>query len=586
MFKKKTSLLVALTCFSSVLALSSCGRGNPTEEDSFDETKTTLGIKYYKGGLGRDWLDKVCDDFIETFKDYSFEPGKKGIQIRRGFEKQDVQVDAVTKMKETYQLFVMENVDYYNFLSKNTMLDVTDVVTKGALKGISSSNELDYENDSIESKMFVDSRDFYDVGSGANKKFHGIPFYDSACSINYNIDLFEDRGFYFASGKTAEDFTDVELNSYTNVAPLFVSSAEEERSLGPDGKTGIIDGVNYSLDDGLPATYKDFYALLTYMRNENVTPMAWNGYERGYLISLALNVWNSAIGYQEARNSITFSGTSTKILDLDNNFYPKKDKDGNYLYETDLNIDSSNVYKVHQQEGLLGATQFVKNIMSNKDNYLADGFKSSFMHTTAQNYFINSDDPTLVEKPIGMLVEGAWWNSEASSSYNGNDKHVKRFGIMPIPHPNASKIGEPNLTLSERDSTLFINAECPENLLPAAKMFLSYVNNERSLNTFTEKTDMVRLLNYEITQETYDKLTPYGQNAYRYFTSPNTKHVDWRPMTNEAYLRGSALSYRKWGYSIDASNDNPFNYFYQNENVTAEDYFAKINKYYSLSWKK
>lgn len=576
MFKNKNAALLVVSLLGLATTLVSCGR----QDESItpvDETKTQLYVKYYNGGLRRAWIDKACDDFESDYANYSFEPGKKGVQIRKDFEKNAIQVDAITK--SSYQVFVMENVDYFQFASKNTMLDITDVV-----KGTAPINASEKETKTIESKFYDDSKSFYNVGTNGKDKYYGIPFYDSACSINYNVDLFEEKGFYFKKGKSADGFSEAELNSYEKVSDLFVADIDDEKSLGPDGKTGTIDGVDYSWDDGLPATYADFHALLTYMAAENVSPIAWNGYEKGYLTSLALSLWNNSIGYSEAKNSLTFSGTSTKLLDLDSSYRPKKDSDGEYIYTDDISVNSSNVYKVHQQKGLLDACNFVKTIMSNKEYRYGESDSPNFMHTTAQNYFINGTPNN--GKPIGMLVEGAWWNSEATDAYKSNEKMTKKFGIMPLPKATADQIGEDNVTLSDRDSSMFINANCPANMLEAAKTFLAYLNSDRAMNIFSENTDMVRMMKYDLTEETLGKMSYYGNRAYKFYHASSTKHLDWRPLTEEASLKTSALSYRKWGFSTSASSDNPFEYFRSNQKDTGEDLFANINRYYALSWTK
>ena len=584
MFKTKKTLPLILTFFGLSTALVSCGRDDPNNESNepIDDTKTQLWVKYHNGGLRREWMDKVCDQFESDYASYSFEPGKTGVQIRKDFEKNSIQVDAITS--SSYQVFVMENVDYYQFAAKNTLLDITDVV-----KGNAAIDAATKESKTIESKMYKDSKDFYNLGTESEPHYYGLPFYTNACSINYNVDLFDEKGFYFAKDKTAEGFNEDELNSYEAVSELFITSLDDEKSLGPNGKTGVIDGFDYSYDDGLPATYADFHALMTYMSREGVTPIAWNGYEKGYLTSLALNAYTNSIGYDQAKNILTFSGTSTDILKLDSNFRPILDKDGNYEYEENLVVNPSNVYKTHQQKGLLDAVNFVKTIMGNKDYYLAEGFKGTFMHTTAQNYFINGmDDPTLVPngQPIGMLVEGSWWNSEATPAYKGNEKMSKKFGILPTPKPTASQIGEGNTTLADRDSSMFINSACPENLLGVAKTFLSYLNSDKAMNTFSRYTDMMRMMDYELSEETLSNMSYYGNQMYKYFHAPDTKHIDWRPQSDEASKKTSSLSYRKWGFSIDASNDNPFEFFNKNQNASAEDLFAKINKYFSTSWSK
>ena len=580
MSKRKTKIILALSSLALLAGAAGCeGRESEDSQAPIDSTKTQLYVKYYNGGLRREWLDKICESFENDYANYSFEEGKTGVQIVKDFEKTHVLADNVAS--SSYNVFVMENVDYFDFISKNAMMDITDVV-QGYAPIDASANE----TKTIESKLFADSKSFYNVGSDSSPRYYGLPFYESSCAINYNIDLFEERGFYFAEGKTAEGMSEDDLNSYEKVGPLFVTSSSDKKSKGPDGKTGTIEGVDYSWDDGLPATYADFHALLTYMSVDGVTPLIWNGYETGYLTSLALSAWANSSGADQMRNILTFSGTSTKIIDLDAKGNPKKDADGNYVYADDLSVTAATAAQTHQQQGCLDACNFVSTIMSNSSYYFGQGFKPSFMHTTAQNYFINgTEDATLVEKPIGMLVDGSWWNSEATEDYKGDGKKTKRFGVMPMPKPTAAQIGEDNVVVSDRDSSIFVNASTPSNLVKAAKTFVAYLNSDRSMNTFSRYTDMVRLMDYELTDETLGSMTYYGKMAYQYFRAPSTKHLDWRPMNQSAASKATALGYRKWGFSIDASNDNPFKIFYEGKASSGEDLFAKINKYYKTSWK-
>ncbi len=578
MSKAKKKLLIAFSAAAICGVLAGCGREDDAQQ-SIDSTKTQLYVKYYNGGLRREWIDEICSNFEKDYADYSFETGKVGVQIMKEFEKLPITADALPSNQ--YNVYIMEGVDYLNFVSKNTLMDITDVVTSKA-----PINATEKEEMTIESKMYADSRDFYNLGTDTSPRYYGIPFYENACSINYNVDLFDDRCYYFAKDQTAEGWSEDDLNSYEKVSDLFVTSLDEEKSLGPDGKTGTIDGVDYSWDDGLPATLADFRALLTYMSSDGVTPIAWNGYETGYLTSLALSAWVRSTGYEEMKNILTFSGTSTKILDLDNDYHPKKDSDGNYIYGSNLEVNSATVGKTHRQKGLLDACEFVDAITCDKDHYLGKGMTSSFMHTDAQECFVNGmDDLELVDNsPIGMLVEGTWWNSEATGFYKGNDKMTKKFGIMPIPHATAAQIGSPNVSLCDRDSSIFINAKTPSNRVEAAKTFAAYLNSDRSMNTFSRYTDMVRLMDYELTDETLSEMTYYGNRVNKFFHDPNTKHLDWRPLTESAATKTSALGYRKWGFSIDASNDNPFDILIKGKASDGVDLFAKINKYYDVSW--
>ena len=66
--ESKKLLLLSAIALASMTALVGCGKVD-VEED--DETKTQLRIKYTNGGFRSDWLDKLCDEFVEAFAEVS-----------------------------------------------------------------------------------------------------------------------------------------------------------------------------------------------------------------------------------------------------------------------------------------------------------------------------------------------------------------------------------------------------------------------------------------------------------------------------------------------------------------------------------
>ena len=71
-FKRIAALSLAglLGCSTFV----SCGEPDPSKD------KTVLNIKVFNGGLGYKWLQELANNFTDTFKDVSFEEGKKALE--------------------------------------------------------------------------------------------------------------------------------------------------------------------------------------------------------------------------------------------------------------------------------------------------------------------------------------------------------------------------------------------------------------------------------------------------------------------------------------------------------------------------
>ena len=133
----------------------------------------------------------------------------------------------------TNDVFFTEGIYYYDILAQNGAAEITDMVT-------SDLSEFGEEG-TLEDKMDDALIDFYKTAEG---KYYALPFYEGYYGINYNVDYFETENLYFK-----EDY-----RSASDLEDMFVSSPTETRSSGPDGEPG-------TMDDGLPATYEDFYRL-------------------------------------------------------------------------------------------------------------------------------------------------------------------------------------------------------------------------------------------------------------------------------------------------------------------------------------
>jgi hypothetical protein len=120
---------------------------------------------------------------------------------------------------------------------------------------------------------------------------------------------------------------------------------------------------------------------------------------------------------------------------------------------------------------------------------------------------------------------------------------------------------EKNLMLCQNHAFMFVNNNLEENSpqLAAAKMLLSYINNDEMLNLFTEITSMYRAMEYEISEDSYGRLTKYAQNfvsqvaeseiIYPYTSNPLVNR-------NYGYLEPSTIAWnwrtKTFGSAIEA----------------------------------
>lgn len=580
---------IALAAITAVSAVG-CGRSD-SDNVTVDSSKSQLYVRYYQGGAGRNWIDNAIADFEEAYAETSFESGKKGVQVVKDFDKSGFS-DSTVK-ESSNQVFIGE-INYYKFVSSGVMLDISDLVKGSAVNGPEDS-----ESVTIESKLRASQRDFYNIGAEGNKKYYGLPSYETSMNINYNVSVFQSKNLYFAAGTDGqtESWSEEKLKS-KDVEELFIKTKNAKKSYGPDGKTGVIDGVDYSWDDGLPATYNDFQALLTCMVRRGVVPFIWNGTSTDYLTGLANEVWANNAGYEQMMLNMTFEGVAKDLIEFDANGHIVTDENGQPVLRGETAITPSNAYELHASKSLYDAVRFVKMMMGTsveqnpaRDNTYRykDSMKMDYRST--QDYFINGKAKNKTNgQDIGMMVEGTWWESEARTNFSSEDdrrSEDRNYAIMPIPKPTYAEVGtKKNTKISERNTIAFINANCPQYAVPIAKEFLKFLYSDKQMNKFSEDTNMLIAMNYELTEDTLAAMSNYGRSVYQVTRSQNTDMMEWNAASDEAKKRTDLLEWSKYGFSLSSGLINPYMYYFEEatKNNSVVTYFEGIYSNFKNSW--
>ena len=575
----KTKFLSIIICLVSLFAVFAGCAGRADIRDDFeqeiDAEKLQLNVKYYNGGFGRDWLDVLIDEFEQAYAGVEFSGGKTGVQVIKEFDKRNVSADEMRG--NSNHVFLMEESDYYTFVANRLVMDITDVVTDYA----TLTPDAKETERTIEQKMTSVYRSFFNIGTEQQPQYYGLPLFETSINLNYNLDTFENKLMYFAEGKTAENYTEADFENEDKIYDLFITDKNAARAYGPDGKTG----GEYSLDDGLPATYKDFRALLEYMDLVGVTPFIWNGYETGYLTGLINDVWANNEGADQMMLNFTFGedGTENKFA---TNLVGVDDA-GNILYESDgsvkiqdpVEINASNAYMLQLQKGKLDALVFAE-MMVEQGNYYKDSFESGFSNTAAQDCFVKPD--SYLSQPIGFLVDGGWWFKEMDQRgvfATEEERQSYRFAVLPLPKADATQIGKPNTKVSDRRSWIFINSTCTGEVAEVAKAFVSFLQSDHALETYTRYTDTMRAMDYTVSEETLSSMSYYGRSVYNTAKSNGTTVLPWLPLSDTTQQQSSALSYRNYGFSVDSFEGNPLIYLHDHPGVTIEEYFTRIYNY-------
>ena len=485
-FIKKTlpCLMVASTTLCSVAA---CGEPDP------NANKATLYVYSFTSGFGDEWLTSLIADYEEKMKDVEID-GKVGIHIEPTAEKSDVDGSQMAGRSET--VYFLEQQDYYELLAGQYIADITSAVT--------STNP--YDGKTLESKMFDDQKEYFAREINGEAHYYAYPHYFTSFGIVYDVELFDEKGYYFADGYSED----------AGLEYMFVQSADDPKTVGPDGKTGVVDGVNYSADDGLPTTYQEFLWLCDYIATVgNDNPLIWSGEHRWSYLSHFVNALAADYeGVDQMRLNFSFDGAATSLGKVENGVFVKD--------ATATIIDGTNGAELARQAGKYYAMDFYgdlygKTYINNKEteNTL---YSSTFSHLAAQDTFLSKSG-----KRNAMLLDGSWWLTEATETFDymgktnaANSKQNRKLGWMPLPKATQEKVGEKSTMYDIMYPLCVVKNGLDVNSweYKYSLDFIQFANSDEQLAKFTQITGCTKALNYTLTDAQYEGLSYFGKSFY------------------------------------------------------------------------
>lgn len=497
----KAKRLAALL-LGAALALTTVGCGGARSTVEVDSDKTTLIVGNWDGGVGDEWLESAIAKFEEKYADTSFEEGKKGVQVIIGSNNKttmegETLKDIILTDDTKDEVFFTEAVFYQWWARNGKMLDLTEVVNEKLT---------DFgEEESIADKMDEDHLNALTI----DDKIYALPFWENSYCMVYNATLFDEEGWYIA-----------EDGSFTD--------ANGKLSAGPDGQTG-------TYDDGMPATYDEFYALLEEIKKDNCTPIQFPGASQEYFTWLMAELAADNMGYDQFMLNYTFSGTAELVKTDTINWDTME-------FETEqVEINQNNAYELSRQPGIIYATKFAETLLQNSTNYEVNkSLSGSFKITQSQLEFVRN--PTVSSsKNVAIMVDGFWWENEADASfketYGTNATKYDAdmdYKVMPLPKATQEDVGSENVVVSALDSYCFIKSNIAPEKIEVATKFLQFVHTDAQMAEFTQMTSLTKPYDYEVDTE---GLTSFAQSMIEMM---NSSRVALPMDTNELYTYAPA----------------------------------------------
>lgn len=556
------ALLLALVLSLSMVA---CGGNGGSGEaggnnESVDAERTQLYVFNFAGGYGVEWLKLVKDRYEELHKDDVYEEGKKGVQIIINNEKKLATELEDQILNNRDEVYFTESAYYYSLLNKGVLGDITEAVT-GDMAAYG-----DPAGTTLLDKMYAEQKSYLGVEEDGQTKYYAIPHYASYTSLMYNVDLFEKEKYYFA-----KDVVDPQATE-----DYFIVRSTDEKSAGPDGQYG-------TADDGLPATFEEFFILCDYIASNGHTPVNWNGSHRDtYLGNLMQAMVANVEGLDQTMLNFTMNGIAENLGTA---------TAGGFTADAEpTTITAANGYEMLRSKGRYYALSFINGLVSNENYYNELGFNSAYSHMNSQEDFLYAGNDGGQTAPIAMLVEGTWWENEAESTYKdmvdamGDDfsQENRRFAIMPLPKINAEEVGK-NTLCENSYSLCFMKANIADWKKPIALDFIKFANSNQALVEFSQMTNTPKALKYEMTAEQMNGMTYFGRSIMELQSNSDIVF----PYSSEPIYVNQAGSFAMvdmWDSAVGAEYYGSPSVPLRKGQVSVADYFSGLKSYYENIW--
>ena len=588
MKKKLVSLALAATLGLSVSALAACGF---TQQEGDDPTVTHLYVGVFNGGFGTDSWDDMGKRFETIFKDVSFEDGKTGIKVhvlpkKDQYGEAAVLAKIATNQEDMYYI----NPNLRSFINNDTILDVDDVVRNtydfdplaskvyGSEFGDTATIEGKFANEEI--KNFT-----LQLDPDTNKKYYGVPVYVSTNSMIYDVNLWEEKKFYFT-----RDYEEGKIDSVSGKIKVNATTTADDSAWWTGGLDGEAekswgqDGIKGTFDDGLPYDFQDFKVMIDKIAGEGCIPFTYSGANAVYVREFLVQMYANYEGAKDFMLNLTFGG----------DYAPGgvTDSEG-----TRINYDTG--YKVANQRGRLKTLEFCHWMVHGSDTLggwfrKGDAFNGG-SHTDTQAHFVGSCDEDAGQRQA-ILIEGNWWEHEAQAKITEMESlgfPNRRYGVMTFPimdelddravSENPQKI----LYSIQAYSYAIIAKKATAGVARAAKLFLAYTTNNYNLGYYTAISGATRPFKYTIdeTSDLYKNMSYYKKanwDLYKGVMNGTTDLVYTRGTGKISFGSGETIL-TKLGFQHN-NYAEPLQAFYNHEELTALQYQQDIYDALKNSW--
>ena len=501
------SLYIIMMVFILLIATSCSSFFGERVGVEIDKNKTQIFVSAYDGGNGTEWLEQLANEWNEGNDKYQviINPGKISTANIIGTIKSGA--DSAT----TPSIYYTGEPGFQELVYGNYLENLEDMLTL----------KLDGEEGGTLREKMCTSESHYDewkvAASQDGEGMYMLPFSDNFGLMVFDYQNFVDNNFLlYADSSSNQVKTEldnqgigyqIEGNRLT-VEDFTGDYKYFNYDIGDEILTCGKDGIYGSYDDGQPQTLNEFRTLINKIVSSNNGSKAfmWTSIYSGYVDMITNAVMCQYIGLEENDTYFNYNGSITV--------------DG-----TPKNITVENGYEVYGNDGFRKGIEFLDEFFNNRNYCFSQSTDGSISHTEAQSYFILGYKLKQENQEFGnILVDGEWFEKEAAAAFksveiDGRGMGQRDYRILFLPNFEGQKgidgNGNGSVVSVLNNGSIIVPKQKDSDKLEAIKDFIGYTLKDTSLQAFTVNTGAFSAYRYDITDEQYNMLTPYGQNCYQ-----------------------------------------------------------------------
>ncbi len=270
-----------------------------------------------------------------------------------------------------------------------------------------------------------------------------------------------------------------------------------------------------------------------------------------------------------------------------------------------------NAYKLSDSDGIKASLTAVYDILYPNDPVYHENYSNKVMFASqireaAQQEFIFS---TKTDMRTVFLFDSTSWENESKdffefmeNTYGEEYGYGKRnFGWFPLPRfvgTNGVSNQHNTKTTMLRDvdsGGWMLNANVDKTTKTVALGFIEFCNSEQMMARFTEVTGIMRPYEYKMSDAQISAMTPYTRNVYEYVQKARFQNdsIEFVSCKTQNPLILNAQSYFGKNYEFKAllykgteeekTVLSPFRAFFEDENLTVEEYILGIKENYNAT---